>query len=201
MLRVADRELEHVLEPPRAELLQQQQPAAERAGDAGREHAGAGDELVAELVVALDRGGAGRDALAAERDRLAPVDREEERGHLAARPVQVRLDDLQRQAGRDRRVERVAAALEHRHPGRRREPVRRRDHAERAAQLGPGREAHWKIRQVVVPCASSLPFASVSFPSAVAIREPWWMTIPSQRIRPVSAVIGRTKFVFTSSVV
>ena len=128
-----------------------------------------GDELVAELVVALDRGSAGRDPLTAERDRLPAVDWEEERGHLAARAVQVRLDDLQRQAGRDRCVERVATALEHGHAGRGREPVRRRDHPERAAQLGPGREAHWKIRHVVVPCASSLPFESVSFPSAVAI--------------------------------
>ena len=201
MLRVADRELEHVREPPGPELLQQQQPAAEGTGDAGREHTGPGDELVAELVVALDRRRAGRDALAAERNRLAAVDREEERRHLAAGPVQMRLDDLQRQAGGDRRVEGVAAALEHGHPGRGCEPVGRRDHAERAAQLRPGREAHWMIRQVVVPCASSFPFGSVSFPSAVAIREPWWMTIPSQRITPVSAVIGRTKFVFTSSVV
>ena len=118
VLGVADRELEHVREPPRPELLQQQQPAAEGAGDAGREHAGPGNELVAELVVALDRRRAGRDALAAERDRLAAVDREEERRHLAARPVQVRLDDLQRQPGGDGRVEGVAAALEHRHPGR-----------------------------------------------------------------------------------
>ena len=201
MLRIADRELEHVLEPPGAELLQQQQPAAEGAGDAGREHARARDELVAELVVALDRRCAGRDALSAERDRLASVDGEEERGHLAARAVQVRLDDLQRQPGRHRCVERIAAALEHGHPGRGGEPVRRRDHPERAAQLGPGGEAHWKIRHVVVPCASSLPLVSVSLPSAVAIRDPSWMTIPSQRIRPVSAVIGRTKFVFTSSVV
>jgi hypothetical protein len=30
----------------------------------------------------------------------------------------VRLDHLKREAGGDRRVERVAAALEHRHPGR-----------------------------------------------------------------------------------
>ena len=58
-----------------------------------------------------------------------------------------------------------------------------------------------KIRQVVVPCASSFPPASVTFPSAVTTREPLWITIPSQRIRPVSDLIGRTKFVFTSSVV
>ena len=119
----------------------------------------------------------------------------------------MRLDDLEREAGRDGRVERVAASLEHRHPRGGGEPVGGCDHAERAAQLRPGGEAsrrratHWKIRQVVVPCASSLPLRSVSFPSAVAIREPLWSTSPSQRITPVSAEIGRTKFVFTSSVV
>ena len=58
-----------------------------------------------------------------------------------------------------------------------------------------------KIRHVVVPCARSFPSASVSLPSAVATREPLWITLPSQRITPVSAVMGRTKFVFISSVV
>ena len=63
-------------------------------------------------------------------------------GQIAARPVQVRLDDLEREAGRDRGVERVAAALEHGHAGRRREPVGRRDHPEGAAQLRAGGEGH-----------------------------------------------------------
>ena len=203
LLRVADRKREHVLEPPGTELLQQQQPAAERAGNAGREDAGARDELVSELAEALDRGGGRSDPLAAERDRLAAGDRPEQRRHLAARPVQVRLDDLKREADRNCRVEGVAAALEHGHPRRGAEPVCRADHPERASELGTGREAHrrYMIKQVVVPCASSLPAASVSFPSAVAMRDPLWSTVPSQRINPVSAVIGRTKLVFTSSVV
>ena len=34
----------------------------------------------------------------------------------------------------------------------------------------------------------------------VATREPEWSTVPSHRITPVSARIGRTKFVFTSIV-
>ncbi len=68
---------------------------------------------MAELAVTLDRRRRGRDALAAERDRLAPLDREEQRGNLAAGTVQVRLDDLQRQPGGDGGVEGVAAALEH----------------------------------------------------------------------------------------
>ena len=142
VLRVADREREHVLEPPRAELLEQEQPAAECAGNAGGEDAGARDELVPELAVALDRGGRRSDALAAERDRLAAGDGPEQCRHFTARTVQVRLDDLQREAGRNGRVERVAATLEHRHPRCRAEPVRGADHPERAAELGAGREAH-----------------------------------------------------------
>ena len=54
----------------------------------------------------------------------------------------MRLDDLQREPGRHRGVERVAAALEHRHPGRRREPVRRGHHAEGAGELRSRREGH-----------------------------------------------------------
>ena len=54
----------------------------------------------------------------------------------------MRLDDLEHEAGGDRSVESVAAALQHGHPALRREPVRRADHSERAPELGPGREAH-----------------------------------------------------------
>ena len=56
VLGVADREGEHVLESPGSELPQQEEPAAERAGDAGGEQAGARDQLVAGFVEALDRG-------------------------------------------------------------------------------------------------------------------------------------------------
>ena len=90
----------------------------------------------------LDRRRGRGDALPAERERLAALDRPEHRGHLAAGPVQVRLDDLQHEARRDGCIEGVAAALEHRHPGLGREPVRRRDHPEGAAQLRTGGERH-----------------------------------------------------------
>ena len=43
VLRVADCELEHVPEPPGAEVAEEEQPSAERARHAGREHAGARD--------------------------------------------------------------------------------------------------------------------------------------------------------------
>ena len=58
------------------------------------------------------------------------------------------------------------------------------------------------IRHVVVPCASRLPErTAVNLPSATAIVPPRWITTPSHLTRPVSSVMGRTKFVFTSSVV
>ena len=99
-----------------------------------------GNELVPELVEALDRRGRGRDSLPAEHAHLVSLDGVEDRGHLAARPVQVRLDDLQDESGRARCIERVPAPLEHRHPGLRGEPVRRRDHPEGAAELGASGE-------------------------------------------------------------
>ena len=71
--------------------------------------------------------------------------RPEDRRQVAARPVQVRLDDLEREARRDGRVEGVAAALEHGHPDARREPVCRRDGTEAAAQLRPRRERHHDV--------------------------------------------------------
>ena len=141
VLRVVDRVLRHLGERQRAVIPQHRHPAAERAGDDGGERPGAGDERQPELVaVARDRRRARRRPLRAEHDRLAALDREQDRRQIAARPVQMRLDHLQRQPGRDRRVERVAALLEHRHAGRGREPVRRRDHPEGAAQLGSCRE-------------------------------------------------------------
>ena len=140
VLRVADREAQHVAERQRAVVAQHREPAAERAGHDRGERAGARHEREPELVaVALDRRRARRRPLRAEHDGLA-AGRPEQRRQVAAGPVQVRLDDLEREARRDGGVERVAALLEHGHAGRRRKPVRRGDHAERAAELRARRE-------------------------------------------------------------
>ena len=65
----------------------------------------------------------------------------------------MRLDDLQHEARRDRRIEGVAAALEHGHPGLRRKPVRGRDHPEGAAELWARREhARTLVFALVVTC-------------------------------------------------
>ncbi len=95
VLRISDCELEDVPETPGSELAEEQEPGTEGAGDAGCQDAGAGNELVSELVEALDRRGRGRDSLPAEHAHLVSLDGVEDRGHLAARPVQVGLDDLQ----------------------------------------------------------------------------------------------------------
>ena len=80
MLGVADRELEHVLEPPGAELAEEQQPPAERPRDARGESPRARDEPVPELAEALDCRGGRRDPLRAEHDRLAALGAPEDSG-------------------------------------------------------------------------------------------------------------------------
>jgi hypothetical protein len=72
---------------------------------------------VPELAEPLDRRCSGRDSLPAERERLAALCRPEDSGDLTARPIEVRLDDLEDEPGRDCRVERVPTALEHSHAG------------------------------------------------------------------------------------
>jgi len=117
VLRVADRDLEDVGESPGAEVAQEQQPAAERSGNARREDAGARDELVPELAEPLDGRRGRRHALTAEREWLFALRRPEHRGELSSRTVQVRLDAPKDQARCDSCVERVSAPLEHAHPG------------------------------------------------------------------------------------
>jgi hypothetical protein len=140
-LGVGDRVLEDVGERPGAELLEQEQPAAERPRDARGEDAGTGDEHVAERPEALDRRRRRGDALRAEHQRLAAPGRPEDDRQVAAGAVHVGLHHLQDEARGADRVEGVPAALEHRHAGLRGEPVSRRDRAERAAQLGACRDA------------------------------------------------------------
>ena len=83
----------------------------------------------------------GRHTLAADHVaaavRLAP----DEDRRLAERAVQMRLDDLQREAGGGRRIERVAALFEHAHADGGGEPMGRGDDPERAADLGTGGKA------------------------------------------------------------
>src|SRR6202043_3722552 len=82
----------------------------------------------------------GGDALAADHlataVRLVPgKDR-----RLAERPVQMRLDHLQRKTGGCPRVECIAALFQNAHADRRSNPVGRGDDPKGAADLGPGSE-------------------------------------------------------------
>jgi hypothetical protein len=54
----------------------------------------------------------------------------------------MRLDDLQGESGRRRRVEGVAAALEHRHRHGAGDPMRARDRPEGPANFRPGCKIH-----------------------------------------------------------
>jgi hypothetical protein len=131
---------EHVGEPPRAVLAQQQHPGVERPRHHRRQQAGAGHLLEPERSKMIECRARRVGALAANNDRLLGVGALEDDRHFAAGAVEVRLDHLQHESSRDRRVKRVAAALEHRHAGGGREPMGRGDRPERAAQLGPGGE-------------------------------------------------------------
>ena len=136
--RVADRGLEHVAKRGGAELEQHPEPGVERAGHACGEQPRARDEVEPELAEALGRRRGRRRPLPAHDEHLVALGGVEDDRQVAARPVQVRLDDLEHEPRSRGRVERVAACLEQPHAGRGREPVRRGDHPEvsRAAPAG-----------------------------------------------------------------
>jgi hypothetical protein len=64
----------------------------------------------------------------------------DENRDVAARPVEMRLHDLEGECGRDRGIERIAAPFKDRHADRGGNPVGRGDDAEGAFDLGPGGE-------------------------------------------------------------
>jgi hypothetical protein len=66
--------------------------------------------------------------------------RVEDRRHVTARTVQMRLQHLQDQAGGHGGVEGVAALFQNAHADRRGDPVGRGDDAETAEHFGPGGE-------------------------------------------------------------
>ena len=93
------------------------------------------NEVEAEIVERLDRRRLRGDALPADDGRPLRQLVPDQDGHVATRPVQVRLDHLQREPGGGAGVSGVAAALQHAHAGRRRQPVRTGHHAEVADEL------------------------------------------------------------------
>ena len=112
---VSDGELQDVREPPGAMFPQHRQPPSERPGHAGCGESGAGNFRKAHAANSVDGRRGRRRPLPAYHLRLAARHIPEHDRHLAAEAVQVRLDHLQDKPRRGRRVECVAAALEHRH--------------------------------------------------------------------------------------
>ena len=78
-----------------------------------------------------------RRALAANHFGAAALNVVHDDGHVAARPVEVRLDHLQRESGCNRGIEGITALFQRRHTDRGGDPVGGGDDAERAFDLGP----------------------------------------------------------------
>ena len=143
LARIADRGREHVGEPHGPVVAQQQHPGVERAGNAGGEEAGAGHHVEAEAAIVRNGGLRRRRTLAADHLGLAGADVVEDDRHVPARPVEMRLDHLQRESGGDRGVEGIAAFLQRRHADGGGDPVGGGDDAKGAFDLGPRGERIW----------------------------------------------------------
>jgi hypothetical protein len=140
LARVGDRRREHIAKAHAAIFRQERHPGPERSGHDRGEQSVARHDVEAEATEGGKRCRLRRNALAADHLYVPPVDAIENERHLAAGPVLVRLDDMERGSGRNGRIEGVAPAFQDRHAGRRGEPVRRGDDAERAVDFGSRRE-------------------------------------------------------------
>ena len=78
--RIADRGSEHVGEPQRAVVPQQQHPGVEHARHACRQHAGARHDIETEAAIMRDRRASGRRTLATQHFRAAFADIEQDCG-------------------------------------------------------------------------------------------------------------------------
>ncbi|CUK02184.1 Uncharacterised protein [Achromobacter sp. 2789STDY5608615] len=137
---VVDGRAQHVGQFPGAVVAQQGQPGAEGAGHGGGQQPDAGHQVHAQSAEIGRRRQRRRRPLAAQRAHAAfPLAPQQDR-HFAAGAVQVRLDDLQREAAGHRGVEGVAAALQHAHGDLRGQPVGGRGDAEGAADFRAGGE-------------------------------------------------------------
>ena len=151
-LGVVDREGEDLGELPGAVLLEEQEPGVDRTGHGGGQRPGTGHRVEPFGPEVLDRRPGRSGPLAHEDDRTARLlSSDEHPGHVAAGPVEVRLDDVEDEGPDDGRVEGIAAELEHRLGGAGRQPVRRGCHPEGAFESRAGRgglaaEGHVSLR-------------------------------------------------------
>ncbi len=137
---VVDGRAQYVGQFPGAVVAQQGQPGAERAGHGGGQQADAGHQVHAQSAKVGGRRQRRRRSLAAQGAHAALPFAPQQDRHFAAGAVQVRLDDLQREAAGHRGVEGIAAALQHAHGDLRGQPVGGRDDAEGAADFRTGGE-------------------------------------------------------------
>jgi hypothetical protein len=121
-------------------VAQHQHPGIEGAGHDGRQQSRSRNQIEPEGATGPDGRGSRRYALPADDVDAVVLHTVEQDRHVAAGPVEMRLDDLQREAGRHRGVEGIAALLEDRHAGCRRQPMRRCHDAEGAEDFRPGGE-------------------------------------------------------------
>ena len=137
---VGDRRLQHLSQPHRAVVPQQQHPGFEGAGHAGRQQSGPGHHLEALAAVVRNGGPRWGRALAANHLGAAAFGVMHNDRHVAAGTVQMWLDHLQREGGGDSGVERVAALFQRGHPNCGGDPVGGGHDAKRAFDFRPGRE-------------------------------------------------------------
>ena len=136
LLGITERWGHQLGERHRPVIAQQPHPCVEGAGHRRGEQPGAGNEVEAEALEAGDRRCGRRDALAADHVAAAVFRAVDEDRGFAERAVQMRLDDLQGEAGGDRRVKGIAALFEDAHRDRGGQPMGGRDDPEGAADLG-----------------------------------------------------------------
>ena len=134
-----DRRLQDLAEAHGSKARQRRGPGAHHGRHAGWQITIARNQVDAVLAAPFDRQGLGRPAHPAQRVNLALLRRIDQRRNLAGQPVALRFQQVQAEAHRRRRVDRVAALLHHPKAGRRRQVMTRRHH--------PARPHHHRSRR------------------------------------------------------
>ena len=98
-------------------VSQQEKPGIHCCRHGGGEQTGAGYQLEPERTQVLDRRSSRGRALTGQDDGSPVAGASKDRRDLATGPALMRLDDMEDESGSHRGIERVPAALEHRHGG------------------------------------------------------------------------------------
>ena len=139
--RIADGGLEQVRERQRAIALRQRGPSGNGAWDGDRFPPALRHRALAGVAGRRHRGGRAARCVETCESATVPDDREK----VAAEAVAARLDDGQRDRGRERRVDGIAAALEHPDARLGGERLRGGDRIAGEDRLPPGRVGHCPV--------------------------------------------------------